>query len=130
MFASSEDVRLALRELHDLGFDSLHLEVFAGPEGAALLDLSGEAHATAARVMRNIEALFLPQDAKTMREAESSLESGGIAVAVHMDGRESLKTRVGAILKAHHGKLVRRRSQAEQRYRTPSRSGRFPERQQ
>ena len=56
MFASYDDLQGALQALEPLGFGSQNMDVFAGPEGAVLLDLCGQQHRIVARLFRNVEA--------------------------------------------------------------------------
>jgi hypothetical protein len=44
LFASYDDLQGALQALEPLGFDPQNLDVFAGLEGAELLDLCGQQH--------------------------------------------------------------------------------------
>ena len=41
LFSSYDDLQGALRALEPLGFGPQHIDVFAGPEGAELVDLCG-----------------------------------------------------------------------------------------
>jgi hypothetical protein len=57
VFSSYDDLQGALRTLESLGFAPQHIDVFAGPEGAELLDLCGQRHGLGTQILRNIEAL-------------------------------------------------------------------------
>jgi hypothetical protein len=56
LFASYDDLQRALWALAPLGFDPQHIDVFAGPEGADLLDLCGQRHGVPTWMLRNIAA--------------------------------------------------------------------------
>jgi hypothetical protein len=105
MFASYDDLQGALQELEPLGFDRQHIDVFAGPEGAALLDLCGQRHGIVARIMRNIEVL-LSDDTSLHQQADDTLRAGGCVIGVLMDGNESMKEQVAAVLKANNGQMI------------------------
>jgi hypothetical protein len=57
VFASYDDLQGALRALEPLGFEPQQIDVFAGEEGAELLDLCGQRYGIGTRIIRNIEAL-------------------------------------------------------------------------
>jgi hypothetical protein len=85
--------------------DRQHIDVFAGPEGAELLDLCGQRHGIVARIMRNIEAL-LSDDTSLHQQADATLRAGGCVIGVLMDGKESMKEQVAAVLKANNGQMI------------------------
>jgi len=107
LFSAAPQVRTVLRELRDLGFGDADIEVFSGESGADMLDLSGQEHGVVPRFMRNLEALLVPEDGDTFRHADVAMRGGAFTVAVRMDGRETLKPRVGEILRANDGTLIR-----------------------
>ena len=76
LFASYDDLQGALRALAPLGFDPQHIDVFAGPEGAELLDLCGQRHGVATWMLRNIAAL-VSDDATLLQQADAVLRAGG-----------------------------------------------------
>jgi len=107
LFPAAPEVRTVLRELHELGFDAADIEVFSGEPGAKMLDLSGEEHGAMPRLIRNLEALLVPEDGDTFRRADVAMRGGAFTVAVRMDGRETPKPQVGEILRSHGGTLIR-----------------------
>jgi hypothetical protein len=107
LFMAASAVREVLRELHELGFGDADIEVFSGDAGAQVLDLSGQAHGIMPRLIRNLEALLVPEDGDTFRRADQAMRDGAFTVAVRMDGREALKPRVGELFRAHGGTLIR-----------------------
>ena len=107
LFTAAPAVLDVLRELQELGFDGADIEVFAGESGARVLDLSGQAHGAMPRLMRNLEALLVPEDADTFRQADQAMRDGAFTVAVRMDNREELKPRVVHVFRAHGGTLIR-----------------------
>jgi len=107
LFSSSDDARAAVKELQALGFGPQTLDVFVGKEGAVALDLSGEGHGVVTRLLRNFEALMVPIAGDSHQRAEVALNTGGVAIAVLMDGKEAMKTTVGTLLKRHRAEVVR-----------------------
>jgi hypothetical protein len=105
LFSSYEELQGALRELETLGFDPQHIEVFAGEEGADLLDLCGQRHGVITRMLRNIEAL-VTDDTALHQQADATLRAGGGAIGILMEGNEEKKEQVAAVLKANHGHLI------------------------
>ena len=105
MFASYNDLQGALQALGPLGFGSQNIDVFAGPEGAELLDLCGQRHGIATWMLRNVAAL-VSDDATLHQQADALLRAGGGAIGVLMDGKESMKDQVAAVLKANHAQMV------------------------
>ena len=105
LFASYDDLQGALRALAPLGFDPQHIDVFAGPEGAELLDLCGQRHSVATWMLRNIAAL-VSDDAILLQQADAVLRAGGGVIGVLMDDKESMKDQVAAVLKANHAQMV------------------------
>jgi hypothetical protein len=105
LFASYDDLQGALRALQPLGFDPLHIDVFAGTEGAELLDLCGQRHGVATWIVRNLAAL-VSDDAALLQQADAVLRAGGGAIAVLMDDKEHMKEQVAAVLKANHAQTV------------------------
>jgi hypothetical protein len=81
---------VAVRELHHLGFAGQNIDVFVGEEGANMLDLTGERHGPMTRRLRDVEPLLI-LIADSFRQADAALRAGGTAVAVVLDGKESLK---------------------------------------
>jgi hypothetical protein len=105
LFSSYEHLQGALRDLETLGFDPQHIEVFAGEEGADLLDLCGQRHGVITRMLRNIEAL-LTDNTDLHQQADATLRAGGAAIGILMDGKEEKKEQVAAVLKANKGQLI------------------------
>jgi hypothetical protein len=105
LFASYDDLQGALRALQPLGFDPQHIDVFAGTEGAELLDLCGQRHGVATWIVRNLAAL-VSDDAALLQQADAVLRAGGGAIAVLMDDKEHMKEQVAAVLKANHAQTV------------------------
>jgi hypothetical protein len=105
LFASYADLQGALRELEPLGFASQQIEVFAGEEGADVLDLCGQQHGVITRMLRNIAAL-VSDDTDLHQQADAALRAGGSVIGVLMDGQEEKKEQVAAILKANKGQLI------------------------
>jgi len=75
LFASYDDLQGALRALQPLGFDPQHIDVFAGTEGAELLDLCGQRHGVATWMVRNLAAL-VSDDAALLQQADAVLRAG------------------------------------------------------
>ena len=107
LFLALPEVRTVVRELRSLGFGDTDIEVFSGQAGAKVLDLSGEAHGVMPRFIRNLEALLVPEDGETFRQADEAMRGGGFTIAVRMDGREALKPKVGEVFRSHGGTLIR-----------------------
>ena len=107
LFSSSDDARAAVKELHAMGFGPKTLDVFVGKEGAAALDLSAEGHGVVMRVLRNVEALMVQIAGDSHQRADATLNTGGVAIAVLMDGKEAMKKTVGTLLKRHRAEVVR-----------------------
>jgi hypothetical protein len=105
VFSSYDNLQEALRALEPLGFDPQHIDVFAGLEGAELLDLCGQRHGVATWMLRNIAAL-VSDDAALHQQADAILRAGGAAIGVLMDGKESMKEHVAAVLKANNAQMV------------------------
>jgi hypothetical protein len=105
VFSSYDDLQGALRALEPLGFDPQHIDVFAGPEGAELLDLCGQRHGIGTQILRNIEAL-VSDDTELHQQADATLRAGGGVIGILMDGKEPMKEQVAAVLKANHGQLI------------------------
>ena len=105
LFASYDDLQGALRALQPLGFDPQHIDVFAGPEGAELLDLCGQGHGVATWLVRNLAAL-VSDDAALLQQADAVLRAGGGVIGVLMDDKEHMKAQVAAVLKANHAQTV------------------------
>lgn len=106
LFASRNDARGAVEELARLGYSGGRMQVFIGQAGAEQLDLSGEAHGTVTRRLRNIESLLVPETGETFKQADASLRAGGVFVAVRLDGEQG-KEEVAAIFRKHHGTVIR-----------------------
>lgn len=90
VFASYDDLQGALQALKPLGFDPQHIDVFAGPEGAELLDLCGQRHGLATWIIRNIAAL-VSDDTALHQQADTTLRAGGGVIGILMDDKEPLK---------------------------------------
>jgi hypothetical protein len=105
IFASYNDLHGALRALEPLGFDPHHIDVFAGEEGAELLDLCGQRHGVGTQIIRNLAAL-VSDDTALHQQAEATLRAGGGVIGILMEGKEPLKDQVAAALKAHHGQFI------------------------
>jgi hypothetical protein len=102
---AGEDVQPMLRALSDAGCASDTIDVFAGVQGAAKLDLAGEKHGAWVRFWRGLESA-LADEAEVYQRAEKVLQSGGSVVAVFTDGDAGAKDRAVEILKTHHGNEV------------------------
>ena len=105
LFASYDDLQGALLALQPLGFDPQHIDVFAGTEGAELLDLCGQRHGVATWLVRNLAAL-VSDDTALLQQADAVLRAGGGVIGVLMDDKESMKEQVAAVLKANHAQTV------------------------
>lgn len=106
LFASRDDAKRAVGELAALGYSGDRVEAFIGESGAETLDLSGEAHGTATRRLRNLEALLVPESGDTLRRADAALRAGGVFVAVRLEGEKG-KDEVAATFRKHHGTVIR-----------------------
>jgi hypothetical protein len=105
LFSSYNDLQGALRALEPLGFAPQDIDVFAGPEGAELLDLCGQRHGVVTRLIRNMAAL-VSDDTELHQQADAVLRAGGGVIGILMDGKESMKEQVAAVLKANNGQLI------------------------
>lgn len=105
LFASYDDLQGALRALQSLGFDPQHIEVFAGTEGAELLDRCGQRHGVPTWLVRNLAAL-VSDDAALLQQADAVLRAGGGVIGVLMDDKEHMKEQVAAVLNANHAQMV------------------------
>jgi hypothetical protein len=84
LFSSYDDLQGALQALQPLGFDPQHIDVFAGQEGAELLDLCGQRHGVITWMVQNIAAL-VSDDALLRQQADAALRAGGGGDR-HLDG--------------------------------------------
>jgi hypothetical protein len=107
LFESGADAKAAVGEVQALGIDARAIDVFVGEDGAAALDLEGLEHGSVIRTLRNLESLMVQIAEQTTDDAEQTLKSGGIAVAILMDERESLKDEVAAVLRRHEARAIR-----------------------
>ena len=107
LFASDAAARDAVAALKALGFAPESLDVFVGPEGAAALDLSGDGHGPVMRALRNFEALMVLVAGDSHQEMDAGLKDGSVAVAVLMDGKETMKEDVAAVLRRHRASIIR-----------------------
>ena len=105
IFSSYDDLQETLRALEPLGFDPQHIDVFAGPEGAEILDLCGQRHGLATWMIRNIAAL-VSDDASSHEQADALLRAGGGVIGILMDDKESMKEQVVAVLKANKAQMI------------------------
>ena len=96
LFASENDLREAVKELFSAGFAPENLDIFVGEQGADALDLTGEGHGTVTRRVRNFEALMVQVAGDSHQRADEALRAGGAAVAVLLDGKETMKNQVGS----------------------------------
>ena len=85
LFSSDADAKAAVGEVKALGIEATAIDVFIGEDGAAALDLTGLEHGTVVRTLR----------------------TGGIAIAILMDQRESMKDDVAAVLRRHRAWAIR-----------------------
>lgn len=106
LFASREDAKRAVEDLARNGYKGERLEVFIGEAGADQLDLSGEAHGTIIRRLRNLEALLVPESGATFQHADAVLRDGGVFVAVRVDGDQG-KAEAAATFRKHRGSVIR-----------------------
>jgi len=81
--------------------------VFVGEQGAEALDLSGEGHGTVTRILRNFEALMVQMAGDSHKRVDAALKTGGVALAVLMDGKEAMKDEVATLVKRQRGKVIR-----------------------
>ena len=107
LFASENDLREAVKELFSAGFAPENLDIFVGEQGADALDLTGEGHGTVTRRVRNFEALMVQVAGDSHQRADEALRAGGAAVAVLLDGKETMKNQVGSLLKRHRATVIR-----------------------
>jgi hypothetical protein len=105
IFSSYDDLQETLRALEPLGFDPQHIDVFAGPEGAQILDLCGQRHGLTTWMIRNIAAL-VSDDASLHEQADATLRAGGGVIGILMDDKESMKEQVVAVLKANNAQMI------------------------
>jgi hypothetical protein len=106
-FSSPAGAQSSIEALRAMGFAAANIDMFVGVEGAEALDLSGEAHGVGVRRIRNLEALLMAEDHETHQAADSTLKTGGAALAILMDGKEDEKARVAAVLRSHGAALIR-----------------------
>jgi hypothetical protein len=102
-----DDVRDAVKELYSAGFAPENIDIFVGEHGADMLDLAGEGHGTVTRRVRNFEALMVHPASDSNRRVDEALRAGGSAVAVLMDGKETMKEDVASLLKRHRAIMIR-----------------------
>jgi hypothetical protein len=107
LFASKNDLREAVKELSSAGFAPENLDIFVGEQGADALDLTGEGHGTITRRVRNFEALMVQVAGDSHQRADEALRAGGAAVAVLLDGKETMKNQVASLLKRHRATVIR-----------------------
>jgi len=105
LFSCYDDLQGALRALEPLGFDPQHIDVFAGEEGAELLDLCGQQHGVVTRMVMNVAAL-VSDDAGLRQQADATLRAGGGVIGILMDDKESMKEQVAEVLKANNAQTV------------------------
>jgi hypothetical protein len=107
VFQSEADARAAVGGIRALGINPAGIDVFIGEKGATALDLAGLAHGPVVRTLRRLEALTVQIAQQTSDYAAATLMAGGIAVAILMDGHESLTSGVAAVLRRHRGRAIR-----------------------
>jgi hypothetical protein len=107
LFSSESDARAVLGELKGLGVEGSAIDVFVGDDGASALDLTGFEHGPVVRPLRNLESLTVQIAEQTTHDAEQMLRTGGIAIAILMDRRESMKDDIAAVLRRHHARAIR-----------------------
>jgi hypothetical protein len=105
IFSSYDDLQEALQALKPLGFAPQNIAVFAGPEGAELLDLCGQRHGVATWIIRNLAAL-VSDDTALHEQADATLRAGGGVIGVLMDDKEPMKDQVAAVLKANKAQMI------------------------
>jgi len=107
LFSSDADAKAAVGELKVLGIDAGAIDVFIGEDGANALDLAGFEHGAVVRMLRNLESLTVQIAEHTTQDAERTLRTGGIAIAILMDQRESMKDDIAAVLRRHDARAIR-----------------------
>lgn len=107
LFASDTDARAAVGQLRALPIDASAIDVFIGEDGAAALDLEALDRGIVVRTLRNIESLMVQIADHSKDDADATLKAGGIAVAILMDERESMKDDVAAVLRRHGARSIR-----------------------
>ena len=107
LFSSDADAKAAVGEVKALGIEATAIDVFIGEDGAAALDLTGLEHGTVVRTLRNLESLTVQIAEQTTHDAEKTLRTGGIAIAILMDQHESMKDDVAAVLRRHRARAIR-----------------------
>ena len=105
VFSCYDDLQGTLRALEPLGFDPKRIDVFAGPEGAELLDLCGQHHGVVTWMLRNIAAL-VSDDAAVHQQADATLRAGGAVIGILMDDKEPMQDQVVAVLKANKAQMI------------------------
>jgi hypothetical protein len=99
-----EDLTAAVEWLKRSGFSENDVSVFMGQEGLAKLDLRGENHGIAGRLIRAVESVT--SDRHPDKEVEATLENGGIYIVVATNGDEQQKAVAENVLKEHHARDV------------------------
>lgn len=97
LFKAHGPVVPCVRALEAAGLASSDVEVFAGEEGMARIDPTGEAHGAAGKLFRLVES-WVSDTSDFHAEAAAHLAAGGYIVAAHVGTDDALKAQVMRLL--------------------------------
>lgn len=98
IFETCDDLVEIVQALEQAGFTDEQVQVFAGPEGADMLDFAGKKHGFLARLKRSLEVIYA-DETDFLRKIDMTLQRGGLAVFVNTGGDESLKDRAFQVVR-------------------------------
>ena len=99
---SEDEVMATVRALEEEGVATDDIDIFAGEQGARLLDLSGREHGRVMRLLRRLEAAVGDESGANHR-IDEALRRGATLLCVKVHARPSEKDRAVRVLKALHG---------------------------
>jgi hypothetical protein len=105
MFDDDQAMRRAVEALRRSGFEPDDFDVLHGAEDARRLDVTGEAHGLAGRVIRALQWLSSPDFDHVARHAEK-LHAGGFVVGVEVGEDEDAKRRAADALRGAGSEFV------------------------
>jgi hypothetical protein len=99
-----DELRSAIAQLNQTGFEEDKIDVLCGQKGADRLDVTGEHHGFLARLYRFIEK-FGDMESENLREYEHELRGGHFLLAVEVPDDER-RAQVVQILESHGGHRI------------------------
>ena len=100
-----EEVNQVIHSLKQSGFSGDDISVFMGRDGLAKLDVHGENHGVAGRLIRAVESVTADQHPD--KDVESALRQGRVYMTISTHGDDQKKAVAERVLKAHHADTIR-----------------------